>query len=149
MSKLRLKSDEILVRVIFRRAKDTARPSMDELDFNRRERFAGLDKPENGLSLLRRAVLSLNEMYEYVGSPYKLKGAAECQLSKLESLSLNYIVTGKKNEHVSLRCHICNMAESPATCCPKDGSDCPMFRNDKYSLTKTFRLIEVATKQHI
>jgi hypothetical protein len=135
-----LSPKEVLVRVIKRMPEDIRQKG--KLDFIRSKNYLKTGKPENGFSLLRKAVMSLDEMYAYVKAFKWLKGAAECQLDKLEKVGLKYLVTGDKSEHVSLRCSDCDMAVWPNICQPTDKSICPLFRNDPFALDEKFKLVD-------
>ena len=135
-----LSPDEILVRVIKRMPSDTRQKG--QLDFIRSKNYLKTGKPENGISLLRKTVMSLDEMYVYVRASKWLKGAAECKLDKLEKVGLKYLVTGDRDEHLSLRCSNCDMATWPNVCEPSDKTVCPLFRNDPFELNEKFKLID-------
>jgi hypothetical protein len=140
-----LNPNEILVRVIKRMPADTRQKG--KLDFIRSKNYLKTDKPENGISLLRLAVMSLDEMYAYVRAFKWTKGAAECKVGELENIGLKYLVSGSKSEHVSLRCLNCDMSTSPNICQPSDKSVCPLFRNDPFGLNEKFKLIDAIKMQ--
>lgn len=121
------KPDEIVIRVIIRLPSEMtgefARLSIDSEDFIRKLQYKNTGRPENGLSILRLdRFSSIQDVWSYIGSK-KPMGAASCQFSKLLSMRLKYTISGKRNEHISVRCQECDLASFKEKACKPIGSD--------------------------
>jgi hypothetical protein len=147
-----LKPGETVVRILLRISADLAGPNkrqlVDGADFVRRQTHPKTRQPENGISLLRKSMFATaTEIYNYIGSK-KAMGTAECKLEQLTSKGFKYIVTGNREEHLSLRCPTCDKADlnSNQPCKPigaKNFSDCQLFNaDDPFDLNKIFQLAE-------
>lgn len=143
------KGSEIVSRVIIRLPDEMARrPTQDAQDFERKKDYKSTGKPENGLSFLRRSILQTPaDLYNYIGSK-KPMGFSECSLDSLTAKGLKYKVTGKNNEHLSVRCADCNMSEDKdkgIVCQPNGAADfsaCLFFGDDPYDLDKVLTVVE-------
>ena len=146
-----LDGDEIVVRVLIRTPAEmygeTKRQPLDAADFMRRLTHPKTKQAENGISLLRKKVLpTFEEIYNYIGSK-KFMGIAECKLSQLTAREFKYIITGRRREHLSLRCPECDKNDLSSTkpCYPIDAAqltDCRLFASDPFDLHKIFQLKE-------
>jgi hypothetical protein len=147
-----LKPGETVVRVLLRGSGDPIgihkRQSPDRADFVRRKIHPKTRQPENGISLLRKSVFATSsEMYNYIGSK-KAMGMAECEVKQLIAKGFQFVVTGNREEHASLRCATCDKADitSKEPCKPTDArnfSDCKLCdADDPFGLHKIFQLKE-------
>jgi hypothetical protein len=126
-----------------------ARPAQDTEDFLRKENYKNTGLPENGLSFLRKSKLPTAEaLYDYVKTKKPI-GYSECLLGDLEAKHLKYLVTGPNEEHLSVRCSDCDMADGKGNVCKpekaKEVGACPFFGIDNYDLSKLLKVIEKPT----
>lgn len=148
----KLSSKETVVRLLIRLPSELtgqfARPTQDTEDFLRKENYKNSGLPENGLSFLRKAKLpTAQDLYGYIKTKKpKPMGYSECTLGDLEAKHLKYLVTGPNEEHLSVRCTDCNMAEGQGNVCKpekaKRAEDCPLFGIDNYDLNKLLAVVE-------
>lgn len=152
----KLKSSEIVIRVLVRLPDELkGRPSQDSEDFLRKKKHRSSGLPEDGLSFLRKSILRTpGEIYRYVNSK-KPMGFSECTLGELTDKHLKYIVTGKNDEHLSIRCTECNMSEdrSKGIVCKPDKAKgfeaCPFFGIDPFDLNKLLKVVAKPTVSQI
>lgn len=146
----KLNSKEIVVRLLIRLPAELsgqfARPAQDTEDFLRKENYKKTGQPENGLSFLRKSKLPTAEsLYGYVKTKKPI-GYSECSLGDLEAKHLKYLVTGPNDEHLSVRCSDCDMADGKGNVCKPEKARhfgaCPLFGIDYYDLNKLLKIIE-------
>ena len=148
-----VKSSEQVVRALVRLPSELeTRPPKDENDFLRRRDYRRTGKPENGISLFRKEKFASNQdIWDRLGMANPV-GSAECEFKKVEEKGLQYKVSGKELEHISLRCPDCDLSELPAVCKPKwakDHNECPFFDVDTFDLNAVFDLIEKPMKRNL
>lgn len=137
------KSSELVYRGLVRLPADLeSRAPKDDQDFVRRKKYRKTGKPENGLSVFRKDKFStLQDLWDRMRMVNAV-GVSECVLKKLEDKGLQFI---SDDEHVSIRCSECDMAELPIVCKPTgamDYWDCPLFDIDRFDLEQAFDLVE-------
>lgn len=146
----KVNSEEIVVRLLIRLPSELsgqfARPTQDTEDFLRKENYKNSGRPENGLSFLRKSKLPTAEaLYGYVKTKKPI-GYSECSLDDLQAKTLKYLVTGQNDEHLSVRCSDCDMADGQGNICKpekaKDFGACPFFGIDNYDLNKLLQVVE-------
>lgn len=153
----KLNSNEIVVRLLIRLPSELsgqfARPAQDTEDFLRKENYKKTGRPENGLSFLRKSKLPTAEaLYGYVKTKKPI-GYSECSLGELEAKNLKYLVTGQNDEHLSVRCSDCDLADGQGKVCKpekaKDFGACPFFGIDNYDLNKLLKVVETPAPRQL